>query len=434
MIIRSFFDNNSRGGILTELLLSVALAMMAVPFIFKYQQDAITRAENIEITNQMTTIQFALERYISVNRENLMKTVGKNITRLEMSDLADYGIDVGIIEDQQDKYQLRILKSFDSNGAATLQGVIVYSDSDITPMRTRQLVTMGREMGFVDGTRAYGAFGAWRADTADLGIAAVDGIIQTTPIKRDSALYLWRIPSNDAQDATMLSSLSLGEHDLTNVKFLDVSSLYLDEKLKIGTIAANQTIFENRTNIDSAFITNTATVFGTMSSDSRGMDVSDTLLVNDTATLSSFTTDDLYVSNLTLSGFSVESSDNIATLKVNDRLDLTYGRINAMYVTVGFAGSITPRLVVRNKIQDTSDANYYWDASSSSANFADLSIPVLNEMATKIVSRENANSTSAGKTFSALASNSNATVGDFLSALSEIESRVRAKYNMLNLE
>ncbi|MFQ6739666.1 MAG: hypothetical protein ACLRFJ_03300 [Alphaproteobacteria bacterium] len=436
MIMRHKFlsDNKSRGGIMAELLLSVALAMMAVPFIFKYQQDAITRAENIEIANQMTNIQTALERYISVNRENLMKTVGKNITRLEMRDLEMYGVDSGIIDDTHDKYQLRILKSFDSNNQATLQGVVVYSDSEITPLRTRQLVAMGGNMGFVDGTRAYGAFGAWRTDTVDLGISDTNGIIQTTQVKRDNALYLWRVPSGDAQDATMLSSLSLGEHDLTNVKFLDITSLYLDEKLNVGTIAANQIIFENRTNIDSTFSTDMATVFGSMSSDSRGLDVTDTLLVNDVAKFSNFTADDLYVSNLTLSGFSIGSTDDISMMRVNDRLDMTYGRINAMYVSVGFAGSITPRLVIRKKIQDTSNPNYYWDATASVANFADLSIPVLNDMAPRVVSREAGSGTYSGNRFSSVAANSNSTVGDFLSAIADIEAHVRAKYNMLNLE
>lgn len=429
-----FSDNKSHGGILAELLLSVALAMMAIPFVFKYQQDALTRAENIEITNSMKKIQTALERYISMNRENLLKTVGKNITRLEMSDLEPYGVDAGVIEDEQDKYQLRILKSLDSNGQATLQGIVVYSDSDITPLRTRQLVSMDHSMGFVDGTRAYGAYGVWRTDTVDLGISGTDGIIQTTPVKRDNALYLWRIPSSDAQDATMLSSLSLGEHDLVNVKFLDVSSLYLDENLTVGTAAANQTVFENRTNIDTSYTTDLATVFGTMSSDSRGMNVSNTLLVNDIAKFSSFTTDDLYVSNLTLSGFSLNSTNEIATIRISDRLDMTYGRINALHVTVGFAGSITPRLVVRNKIQDSADPNYYWDATASVANFVDLSIPGLNDMATKVVSSERDTATFAGKTFSAITTNKNSTVGDFLSGLAEIESRVRAKYNMLNLE
>ena len=74
-----FCENNSvRGNILIELLLSVALAVVAIPFIFRYQQDAVIRAQNIAITNQMTEIQVALERYIVANRTELLRTVGRS--------------------------------------------------------------------------------------------------------------------------------------------------------------------------------------------------------------------------------------------------------------------------------------------------------------------------------------------------------------------
>ena len=70
---------NMRGSMLVELLLSVALAALIIPFIFRYQQNAIERAQNISIKNQMTEIQVALERYIVANREDLLRTVGQNI-------------------------------------------------------------------------------------------------------------------------------------------------------------------------------------------------------------------------------------------------------------------------------------------------------------------------------------------------------------------
>ncbi|MBQ2859275.1 MAG: hypothetical protein IJE82_02840, partial [Alphaproteobacteria bacterium] len=64
--------NNSRGSMLVELLLSVALAALIIPFVFRYQQSAIERAQNIAITNHMAEIQVALERYIVANRDELL--------------------------------------------------------------------------------------------------------------------------------------------------------------------------------------------------------------------------------------------------------------------------------------------------------------------------------------------------------------------------
>ena len=49
-----FFSKNNlfaqRGSMLVELLMSIALAAIIMPFIFRYQKSVITRAENIAIT------------------------------------------------------------------------------------------------------------------------------------------------------------------------------------------------------------------------------------------------------------------------------------------------------------------------------------------------------------------------------------------------
>ena len=86
-----------RGSMLVELLLSIALAVVIIPFVFQYHQDAITRAENIAITNEMNLIQSALERHIVATREELLKTVGRNITRVKISDLLPYGIPDSVV-------------------------------------------------------------------------------------------------------------------------------------------------------------------------------------------------------------------------------------------------------------------------------------------------------------------------------------------------
>ena len=218
---------NQRGSMLVELLMSVALAAIIMPFIFRYQQSVVQRAENIAITHEMSDINETLERYIFDNREKLLNTVGRNITRVNISDLAEYGLSPDLAK-AGDKYQLRILKSNDIEDRATLQGIIVFSSDEITPMRTREIVALGGDnMGFIQGNRAYGTFGAWRADTIDLGINVTDGIVETTSVNRDNALYLYRVPTDNASDAMMLSGLNLGGHDITNATFFDASTVQL---------------------------------------------------------------------------------------------------------------------------------------------------------------------------------------------------------------
>ncbi len=438
-ILSDLIKFNQRGSMLVELLLSIALAVLVIPFIFDYHRTAILQAENIAITKQMSGIQNVLERYIIENREQLLRTVGKNITRVNIADLYDYGLAPTVLQDA-DKYQLRILKSADTTGSASLQGVVVYTDPDITPIRTREIVNMGGgNIGFVDGARVYGAFSAWRNNVADMGIDASDAIVGTTSVTRDSALYLWRIPSDDASDATMASAFNLGGHNIKNSTFFDAFSTQFAETLNVNSAVVRDMIFQNRTSIDTIYTSQNATVAGGMSSDGRTIEVANNFILNDLGKFSSFSTGDLWVTNLTLGGLSIDPYDEnyneqAAVLKINQSLDMTAGRIESIYTTVGFAGSITPRLVVYNRIEDSRNSDYYWDASESSANFSDVSLAELSRLATLATYFEGVPGTESNTVFGAVSANKNATAADYMNAIHEIQKRVRAKYHLLNLE
>ena len=427
--------NKQHGGMLIELLMSVAIVAVVLPFLFKYQQDSIVRAENIAVARQMQEIQNALERYIVANRDTLLTVAGKNIARVNIADLAEYGAPESIIEKNGDKYQLRVLKSSDATGQATLQGVVVMSDETITPLRTRQIMSVGGDnMGFVEGTHAYGTFGAWHTDTMDIGINVPDGIITTTSVSRDNAQYLWRVPSDNTDDAKMLAPLNLGGHDLINTKYFDASFAQFDETLNSITIVADKVVFANRTTIDSALETQNATCVGNLSADAKNMEIAGTLTMSGLGKFSNFTVNDLWTNTLSLSGLSMNEKNKASILDVNQNLDMTGGRISSIYTTVGFSGSITPRLVVREKIIDSIDSSYYWDVQNKTAKLYDLSLPELSRMATLVVVKEADKSTIAGRTFSSIAANKNATVADYLNAISEIQKKVRAKYSLLKLE
>ncbi len=437
MVKTRIFSNHNRvhGGMLIELLMSVAIVAVVLPFLFKYQQDSILRAENIAVAREMQDVQSALERYIVAHRDVLLNVAGKNITRVNVKDLAEYGVPDAVLDTDADKYQLRVLKSADATGQSTLQGVVVMSDQTITPLRTRQIVAVGGDnMGFVEGTHAYGTFGAWHTDTMDIGINVPDGIITTTSVNRDNALYLWREPSNSADDATMMGALNLGGHDILKVKYFDATSAQFDETLKSIAVAADKVIFANRTTIDSALDAANATCVGNLSADAKTMEIAGTLTLADVGKFSNFVTDNLWTNTLSLSGLSIVDKSRAAVLDVNQSLDMTGGRINAVYTTVSFSGSITPRLVVRDMIYDSINHDYYWDVKNKTANLYDLSLPELSRMATIVSRKEADKSTVAGRLFSSVAANQNATVADYLNAINEIQTRVRAKYRLLKLE
>lgn len=435
--IKSFLRyKNQHGGMLVELMMSISLAAIIIPFIFRYQQNAVVRARDIAVTKQIENVQTALERYILENKTVLMQPVGKSIYRIKLEDLTQYGLADYMAEKFKDDYQLRILKSSDKNNKSTLQGIVILNNKDITPLRTREIVNLGGgKFGFIESDITYGGFGAFHTNVTDFGVSHTKGIVGTTSVKRGNTEYLWRLPSDKKSDSTMLSSLNLDGHDITDVRFLDAAKAQFDETLTIGKSATNSLIFTNRTTLDSIFSANNAVVNGALTSDAKQINASGTVSLADSGKFSSFYTNDLYVNNLNLNGFSVKSvTGKDSVLKIIGDMDLMLGHIDATYVSVGYTGSITPRLSISNKIQDTKDAGYYWDVQGKKARFADAVFPELSRLAMGAFATESVSGTSSTLLFGAVSANTNATVGDYLNALHEIQTRVRQKYQMLNLE
>ena len=430
-----FYRNSQSGGMLMELMMSIALAAIIIPFVFRYQQTSVERARNISVAKQMEIVQKSLERYIIQNKNILMNPTGKNITRVRIEDLVNYGLPEYIVQNYSKDYQLRVLKSADNNNKSVLQGIVILSNGDISPLRTREIVNLGGgQLGFVEGNTTYGGFGAYRINASDFGMNNTKGLIGTTETTRGNTEYLWRLPSENEKDSTMLSPLNLDAHDINNVRFFDASRAQFEERLNVGKIAVGSLSFSNRTTISSVFSANTAVVNGAFTSDSKNLNVSGTLYLADSGKFSSFYTNDLYVNTLTLNGFSVEStSGKPSSLKIIGDMDLMFGRINATYVSVGYTGSVTPQLSITDKIQDPKDSSFYWDVRGRKARFADLNSPELNRMASQIIKIESKPGTSATSLFGTVSANSNATVGDYINAITNMQSQIRAKYEMLNL-
>ena len=430
-----FRKNMQRGGMLVELLMTIALAAIIIPFVFRYQQTAVVRARNVAITRQMEKVQSALERYIVENKTELMRPKGKNISHVKIKDLINYGLPDYIVDTYGDDYQLRVLKSYDNNKKSTLQGIVLLSSREISPMRTREIVNLGGgKFGFVEGNVAYGGFGVFRDTTANLGLANKKGLIGSTNVKRGNSEYLWRLPSENEDDATMQSALNLDGHDVKSVRFIDAYKAQFEEKLKVGKLDVSTLVFANRSTIDSVYSTNIAVINGALTADSRTLNVSGLLTLADSAKFSSFSTNDLYVNTLTLSGFSVSNtSGKSSSLKVIGDMDLIMGSVSATYVSVGYTGSVTPLLNISEKIQDAKDSSFYWDIKNKKARFVDINSPELSRMASIIIAQESSSGTVATTIFSGVAANANATVADYINAINNMQSQIRAKYELLNL-
>ena len=428
---------HERGGMMIELMLTLALFAIVLPFIINFQKSRIDRAENIVIAKDMDVVKNGLEKYIDIHKQELLKPINKNITRISLEDLTDYGISSDLFEKYGDNFQIRIIKTNDRNGHATLQGILVLNDKKISPIRTREIVNLGNNnLGFVEQDKTFGAFGTWHGDAVDFGIGGLNGVVQRTETKLDSEEYLWRLPSENESDATMLSDLNLGGHNIINVKFMDSDSAKFEETLNTQKIVSENITFQNKATIDNKFNASDAVVSGALYATSRNMNVTNTFNLADTAKLSSLYANNLWVNNLNLSGISIstEDGDNAVILKVNKVIDMVAGHITAMFVSVGFDGSITPKLIIKNKIEDSSNPNYVWDVSNSNANLYDISCAELTRMAGLVISKEYDSNTKSSNIFKTVVSNNNATASYFMNAISENQTAVKTKYGQLNLD
>ena len=250
------YDRQS-GGMLMELMLSVALAAITIPFVVRYQKNTIERARNVAVVKQMDMVRGALERCIFENRTDLISkgvnpdgyrvfsnpnetecVMLSNDSETDPMGLINYGLTPEFANDYADKYKLRIRRSNDNTGQPVLQGIVLLADGAINSMRTREIVNLGGgQVGFTDDNYVRGGFNAFSTEKTTYGLEGQEGIVQTTDTMRGDTRYLWRTSDSTNTDRTMLSFLNLDGHDIKN----------------IGGFAANNAYFSDRITLDSTY-------------------------------------------------------------------------------------------------------------------------------------------------------------------------------------
>ncbi|MCL1902070.1 MAG: hypothetical protein FWG18_00390 [Alphaproteobacteria bacterium] len=429
-------NRSESGNMMIEFLLALALAAAMLPFLIRTEVARVARAENVIVANDMALVRAALERYIEDNKASLTQTISRNVTRVKLADLADYGLNVDAIK-KSEQFQLRIIKTADRNRRSFLQGVVIMEASELNAMRTREVAEIaGGTAGIAEGNRAIGAFGTW-AQNINIWNAnfSDNALLDLTGVARSGFDFIRRAASANVADATMQSDISMGGNSIAAARTIASENARFSEFINAGTVNATRLAMENRPNLDGKInVAGDTTINGTLSSDGRGM-YADKITLSNLGRFNNLTAREMWAGNLNLSGMSIGTGTGAATLSINRTLDMTGGRISAMFVSVGFAGSVTPRLLVRNRIEDPINPGLYWNMNEGDANLTDLSLANLGLMMQTVIKRESGNTrTESERAMSPIAGNANATVSDFMGALADIESRVRAKYIQLNLE
>ena len=427
--IYKILKNNEKGGILIELLLSLTIVFTIIPFIISYQKQRYERTENISIINNLKKISNSLEQYIEDNKTSLNNNQ-KNIIRINLDELSNYGISSKKIEVYKDKIQIRIVKKTNNDKSINLQGFVVFNDKKITPIKTKEILNISdNKFGFIEGNKVYGAFDNWKNNINKLGMSNLQGIVNSTNnFIENSEKYIWRINSNNPDDSTMLSDLNLNYHNISDSKFINSYNIDINNKLFTKEIKTNKLEFENSVSINKTLNINKATIYGSLSSDNANLQIYKKLKFETLANFANINTDKLWVMNLNLYGLNAPQN---SIININKNLDTSNGNITTKYITVGFDNSITQKLNITKKIEDSSNSNYYWDIKESTISFNDLLLTDLNDMAQKLIKNKN-NNTYSFKEFYNVSININSTVSDYINAINKIKKEVERKYNRLD--
>jgi hypothetical protein len=428
------YFNNENGGMMLEILLSLAIAATAVPFVMRELDGRTHRAENVRIARDINETKNALERYMTAHKPELLESSGRVVTKVKISDLTEYGN----IPKDYDKFQARIIKSKDIGGHIVLSGMVIYDSADISPMRTREIAELGGEAsGFVDRNQAHGVFGTWNSRTNIFDARfGKNSVVEGTNTILSGGDFLWRVPSKNPFDASMASDLIIGSNDINNVSTIDSYSSDFTEFLKSNTINARKVQITPRAELETELkVSGETLVTGALTSDSRNAEIKGSLSLSNTGTLSKLEAKELWVGSLNLSGLMINGDEKPAILKVSNIIDITRGRITATTATVGYTGSVSPKIVVTSRIEDPSNSAYYWDLTTNKAAFSDVSCGGLGKLLKYAIAAESKSPKTDTETIiREVAANNNATISDYTKAISEIQNRVKAKYNNLNLE
>lgn len=400
---KTFLLEQQYGGMLVEIMMTLAISAIMIPFIFRYQQNAVERARNIAISKQMEMVQGALEKYIVKNRSTYINHSGSHTwdnvhichlidekflsddfsndcsgsdciseCRARKSDSNDFG-----------KYFLRVLKTAGQDGHDILQGVVLLTNEETTPLRTRGIVNMGGgKIGYIDGTNVRGGFNVFVRPKTDMGLSnQSSGVVGATGTLRGSNEYLWRVPSANDMDATMLSPLNLDGHDVVNINEASVYNAFFDTELNAKEINIQNTLyFLYRPTFNTGnFVFNTAEaeMRGLLSASGHSTLSVEQLKINPPSGYDAIESSNMQ-SNIMLDMNSIQGLQNLtigsssapvtfemkaSTANLGAKVvDVEVGRdINIVSDADKVAG-ISPRLRIENKILPANEDNrHYWD-------------------------------------------------------------------------
>lgn len=241
---REFFSNSERGASVIEVLLAMAIIVMASPFVYSQITKTSHMLHDISVAKKIMSTRDATLNFVRMNQDTWPDNAQIRLSDEEL-DLISTDASTGFI----DKYNVR--------GATITDVYLAFSVAD-TNLRTTQIAQhIGDAAAVVsDNGVAYGA--TWAVQAPDFAPGDLIYRISRDVVGEDTAKYLHRGTSGEDDLNVMQRDLDMAQHHVYNVANLNADSARIKNANVIfaesENILANTVYFSSGANIDNADI------------------------------------------------------------------------------------------------------------------------------------------------------------------------------------
>lgn len=204
------FDNINRGASILEVLMSMAIVAVAVPFVYSQITETSHNIRDMAIAHDITNLRPDVLNFIRLNQDTWPDVVQIRMSDEDLQNISD-GIDVGFI----DKYTV--------NGAS-ITDVYLGFKTGSTNLHTANIAHhIGDDAAVVgaDGV-AYGR--TWAVSAPDFNVGDLVYRITRDVSGEDKTKYLHRGSSGDDELNVMLRDLNMGGYNIYDIGDVDASA------------------------------------------------------------------------------------------------------------------------------------------------------------------------------------------------------------------
>ncbi|MBQ7055813.1 MAG: hypothetical protein IJN91_02680 [Alphaproteobacteria bacterium] len=240
VLTKDFYDNQSRGASILEVVLAMAIIALATPFVYNQINQSNQTIKNIAIAKQIISVRDNALNFVRMNQDKWPDTAQIRLTAEELQMISPDAV-AGFI----DKYVLT---------GATTTDVYLAFDLDSSDLQINKIAShIGTDSAVVGGDGvAYSDM--WAVAAPDFAPGDLIYRISRDIVGEDTSKYLHRATSGEDNLNVMMRDLDMAQYNIYNVSALDAKSADIRNGnaafVKSPIVSANEVYFSGGANVD----------------------------------------------------------------------------------------------------------------------------------------------------------------------------------------